>query len=62
MSKAVAVVAHGAITVACLVLGVLCLRTYWRDKSERLYIFFAVAFWLVGLSWALLAMVYRGWL
>ena len=59
---AIAVVAHATITVACLVLGVLCLLTYRRDRSERLYLFFAVAFWSVGLSWAALAMVYWGWL
>jgi hypothetical protein len=41
-------VAHGAITLVCLVGGVLCLVTYWRDRSERVYLFFAVAFALVG--------------
>ena len=28
---------------------------YWRDSADRLFAFFGSAFWLLALSWALLA-------
>lgn len=35
--------------------GLLFLR-FWRQSHDPLFVFFAVAFWLLGLSWALLAL------
>lgn len=33
----------------------LCFLRFWRDTRDRLFVFFAVAFWLLALSWMLLA-------
>ena len=57
---------HGALSMACVVAGVLFL-SYWRDSRERLFLFFAAAFWLLGLHWAALGMLapvveHRHWL
>lgn len=29
---------------------------FWRDSADRLFAFFAVAFWLLAVSWMLLAL------
>lgn len=47
---------HGALAMASLVAGVLFL-TYWRNSGDRLFVFFAAAFWLLGLNWAVLGML-----
>ena len=39
---------------AALVAG-LCFLRFWRDTQDRLFAFFAGAFWLLSLSWLLLA-------
>jgi hypothetical protein len=49
--------AQSAVPLVCLVAGVLCLR-HWRQSGDHLFAFFAVAFWLVGLNWTVLAVVY----
>lgn len=38
------------------VAGLLFFR-YWRQSGERLFAFFGAAFWLLALSWALLALI-----
>ncbi len=50
---------HGAIAMACVVAGVLFL-SYWRDSGDRLFVFFAVAFWIFGLTWVGLGMLAPG--
>ena len=45
----------GAITMGFLVAGLLFLR-FWRRTREPLFASFAVAFWLLGLAQALLAL------
>ena len=45
----------GAITMGFLVAGLLFLR-FWRRTDEPLFASFAVAFWLLGLAQALLAL------
>ena len=45
----------GAITMGFLVAGLLFLR-FWRRTREALFASFAVAFWLLGLAQALLAL------
>jgi len=39
---------------ASMVAG-LCFLRFWRDTHDRLFAFFAAAFWLLALSWLLLA-------
>ncbi len=43
----------GSSTVAAAVAGLLFLR-FWRKTRERLFVFFAVSFWLLSLNWLLL--------
>ena len=57
---------HGALSMACVVAGVLFL-SYWRDTRDRLFLFFAAAFWFLGLNWGALGMLapvveHRHWL
>lgn len=40
---------RGAIAMACLLAGVFFLR-FWRRTGDRLFIIFASAFWLLGLT------------
>jgi uncharacterized membrane protein len=45
----------GANALACWAVGVLFLR-YWRHTRDRLFVFFAAAFWVLCLSWTILAL------
>lgn len=42
-------VASGAITMGYLVVGLFFLR-FWRQTRDRLFLIFAVAFWILGLQ------------
>jgi hypothetical protein len=44
----------GAITMGFIVAGLFFLR-FWKRTGERLFIAFALAFWLLGLNQGLLA-------
>jgi len=44
----------GGTTVACWVAGLFLLR-FWRETGDRLFVLFAVAFWVLSISWLLLA-------
>ena len=46
----------GMIVVACLVVGMFFLR-FWRTTGDRLFAVFAVAFWIMGFNWMLLAFI-----
>jgi len=46
----------GAITMGFLIAGLFFLR-FWRRSRERLFLAFALAFWLLGLTQALLVFV-----
>jgi len=46
---------RGALAMACLVAGLLFLR-FWTVSRDRLFLIFALAFWLFSLNWALLAL------
>ncbi len=48
--------ASGAIVMGYLVAGLFFLR-YWRDTRDRLFLVFAVAFWMLGLQRALLELI-----
>jgi hypothetical protein len=57
---------HGAAAMACVIAGSLFLR-YWRDSGDRLFVFFAIAFWVLALKWTALGMLapvteHRHWL
>ena len=47
---------HGAVSMACAVAGLLFL-TYWRDSRDRLFVFFAIAFWVLGINWISVAAI-----
>ena len=51
--------AWGALTMACLVAGLYFLR-FWRDTRDRLFLFFAAAFWVFSLSWIALVVFQPG--
>jgi hypothetical protein len=44
----------GMLVMAAAVVGTFFLR-FWRRTSDRLFLIFAAAFWLMGLNWLLLA-------
>jgi len=46
----------GAITMGFLIAGLFFLR-FWKRSRERLFLAFALAFWLLGLTQALLVFV-----
>lgn len=46
---------HGATSMGCIVAAVYFLR-FWRDTRERLFVLFAVAFALLALNRAALAL------
>lgn len=48
--------ASGAIVMGYFVAGLFFLR-YWRDTRDRLFLVFAVAFWMLGLQRALINLV-----
>ncbi len=44
----------GAIVMACATAGVFFLR-FWRKTGDRLFAIFALAFWILGVHWFVLA-------
>jgi hypothetical protein len=50
-SNALVPFSWGALTALCAIAGLLFLR-FWRDTKDRLFLFFALAFWTFSLSWA----------
>jgi Family of unknown function (DUF5985) len=44
---------QGAIAMACMIAGLFFLR-FWRVTHDRLFVFFALAFWVLGVHWAVL--------
>jgi hypothetical protein len=48
----------GALVMAAGVIGLFFLR-FWYKTRDRLFAFFAAAFWLLGANWLLLAMARR---
>ena len=47
---------QGVSATAAWVSGLLFLR-FWRDTRERLFAYFGAAFWILALSWSLLAVI-----
>jgi Ca2+/Na+ antiporter len=48
----------GAIVLSCGVAGLYFLR-FWRKTRDRLFALFAIAFWVLGANWLLLAFINR---
>lgn len=46
----------GVLVMAAATAGVFFLR-FWRKTHDRLFLIFALAFWLLGMNWLLLAFV-----
>jgi hypothetical protein len=46
----------GVLVTSCASAGVFFLR-FWRRTADRLFLAFALAFWMLGLNWLLLAIV-----
>jgi hypothetical protein len=40
---------NGAVTLGCAVVGLFFLR-FWRKSHDRLFMLFAIAFWLLGVN------------
>ena len=45
----------GAVAMGCSVAGLFFLR-FWRDSDDRLFVMFALAFWMFAASYALLGL------
>lgn len=43
----------GSLTALSFVAGLFFVR-YWKSTADRIFLFFAAAFWLLGANWALL--------
>lgn len=56
MNEALILVLLGAAVMACLVIGAFFWR-FWKDTRDTLFLAFAVAFWLFGANWAMVAVV-----
>lgn len=54
MSAAAFPIMGGALTALSLVVGLFFLR-YWQTSRDRLFVFFAAAFWLMGINWGVVA-------
>jgi hypothetical protein len=60
MGRAVIVSAmYGAVTMGCVVVGLIFLR-HWRDSTDRLFLMFALAFGILAVDYAVLAVVSFG--
>jgi hypothetical protein len=46
----------GAAVAICCVIGLIFLR-FWRKSKDRLFLSFAISFWLLGVNWFALAVV-----
>lgn len=47
---------HGAVAMGCVIAAVFFLR-FWQQSRDRLFLWFALAFFTLGLSYALMGLV-----
>jgi hypothetical protein len=47
---------QGAVAMAAVVAGSFFVR-FWRESRDRLFLFFAAAFWLMAAQWTAVAML-----
>jgi peptidoglycan/LPS O-acetylase OafA/YrhL len=45
---------HGAITLACFLIGVKFLK-FWRSGQDRFFLWFVAAFWVLACGWVIRA-------
>lgn len=50
---------HGALSLACFVVGLKFLK-YWKLSRDRFFIFFSMAFWVFSVGWGVRAFVDGG--
>ncbi len=55
-SPALAIFLQGVCAATSAAIGLLFLR-FWRDTSDRLFAYFAAAFWVLALNWLLLGVI-----
>jgi hypothetical protein len=55
MAQAI-VLMQGMCAATAMAIGLFFLR-FWQDSRDRLFLYFAIAFWLMSSSWALLGLV-----
>jgi hypothetical protein len=46
---------HGAIAMGCVVAGLFFLK-FWHESRDRLFSYFALAFWILALAYATLSL------
>ena len=46
----------GAVVLGCVVAGLFFLK-FWRKTRDRLFLIYAVAFWILGANWMALAFI-----
>jgi hypothetical protein len=44
---------QGVLAMGCGIAGLFFLR-FWRESADRLFVFFALAFWILAAHWAAL--------
>lgn len=49
-------VAQGALVMACAVAGLFFFR-FWKVAQDRLFLFFSLAFWVLGAHWLAIAVL-----
>ena len=54
MSADVQMFLHGAIALACLLIGVKFLK-FWRTSEDRFFLWFVAAFWVFSAGWVIRA-------
>ncbi len=59
MSPNVLLFLHGALALACCVVGLKFLK-YWQVARDRFFIFFSTAFWVFAIGWGVRAFVDGG--
>lgn len=47
---------NGVTAAGCAIAGLFFLR-FWRDSRDRLFLAFSLAFWILGVGYAVLALV-----
>jgi len=45
---------QGGLVTGCLIIGLFFLR-FWKQSKDQLFLYFASAFWLLGINWIVLA-------
>ena len=50
MSGSIAFFLHGAITLACLLIGLKFLK-FWQVTRDRFFLWFVAAFWVFSVGW-----------